>query len=590
MADTLQDGEEFAKAILETVELPLLALDGDFRVDVVNEAFLRHFQVGREAVVGRRVYELGDGQWDIPELRRLFDEVLASDSEVKHYRVEHIFDRIGRRIMRLNAKRIVRSDASDAVLLAITDDTERERLQSELEGRIEFADKLIDSVRESLLVIGRDLRVRSANQPFYDLFGVERSETEGRLIYELGNGQWNIPALRTLLDDVLPREQSFDDYEVRHTFDGIGKRVMLLNGRRLDHLDLIVLAIRDVTHRARREEHVHLLMREINHRSKNLLGLVQAIAHQTVSPDRAEFLVRFEERLQSLAASQDLLVQHVWKAIPLADLVYSQVMPFKDLIGSRLVYDGPPLQLTPNATQTIGMALHELATNAVKHGALSTDAGRIDIGWCIESGEGGDTFVMTWQEAGGPPVKVPQRHGFGTSVTSSMVEWSLGGAVTLDFAPSGLFWKLVTSAKKVLNDGHAAESPGRIPGSAEVASKTRVLVVEDEALLAVDIAAMLEGAGYKVVGPVGNASAALSLIDENGCDAALLDITLRNETSESVANRLEALAIPFLVVTGYSHSQLPAAYRGAPAISKPLRRALLLSELERLLPSAADGT
>jgi PAS domain-containing protein len=243
----LPQDDALANAILETVRLPLLALDADLRVEAANDAFLRQFRVDREETVGCLIYDLGNGQWDIAELRHLLNDVLPDRSTVSGYRVEHEFERIGRRIMHVDARRIVRGDDPDMILIAISDDTERESLRAELIGRIEMADKLIDSVREGLLVLDPDLHVRSASASFYDTFGVERADTEGRLVYELGNGQWNIPQLRQLLEDVLPRERSFDDFEVTHTFEGLGERVMVLNGRRLDHQDLILLAIRDIT-------------------------------------------------------------------------------------------------------------------------------------------------------------------------------------------------------------------------------------------------------------------------------------------------------------------------------------------------------
>ncbi|WP_052341196.1 PAS domain S-box protein [Salinarimonas rosea] len=244
---TLPEDDALSSAILETVRLPLLALDADLRVETANDAFLRQFRVSREETIGRLVYDLGNGQWDIPELRRLLGEILPEKNTVSDYRVEHAFERIGRRIMHVGARRIARAEAPDLILLAISDDTERESLRAELIGRIEMADKLVDSVREGLLILDPDLRVRSASAAFYETFGVEPAQTEGRLLYELGNGQWDIPELRRLLEDVLPRQSSFDDYEVTHSFETIGERAMVLNGRRLDHLDLILLAIRDVT-------------------------------------------------------------------------------------------------------------------------------------------------------------------------------------------------------------------------------------------------------------------------------------------------------------------------------------------------------
>ena len=239
--------DRLSTAILETVRLPLLSLDADLRVETANDAFLKHFRVSQAETIGRLIYDLGNGQWDIPELRRLLSEILPQETTVSDYRVEHDFEQIGHRSMLLNARRIVRPDGAGLVLLAIADETEREALQAELFGRIELADKLIDSVREGLLILDPDLRVRSASLSFYDTFNVDRAETEGRLIYELGNRQWDIPELRQVLEEVLPRRRSFDDFEVTHKFEDIGERVMVLNGRRLDHQDLILLAIRDVT-------------------------------------------------------------------------------------------------------------------------------------------------------------------------------------------------------------------------------------------------------------------------------------------------------------------------------------------------------
>src|SRR3546814_683701 len=161
--------------------------------------------------------------------------------------------------MILNARHMAGGGGpDDRILLAIADITEQERARFELEGAKEFAEKLVDAVRDPLLVLDCDLRVKSANTPFYETFQVQPDETVGRLVYELGNGQWNIPRLRELLEDVLPDNNAFDDYLVEHGFEEIGRRIMLLNGRRLDHLDLIVLAIEDITARRHKIGRAHV--------------------------------------------------------------------------------------------------------------------------------------------------------------------------------------------------------------------------------------------------------------------------------------------------------------------------------------------
>jgi PAS domain S-box-containing protein len=208
----------------------------------------------------------------------------------------------------------------------------------------------------------------------------------------------------------------------------------------------LVGTVQDITERKEREEKEHLLMREVNHRAKNMLSVVQVIAHQTAAKSPEDFIERFSERIQALAANQDLLVQSEWRGVEIDELVRAQLAPFADLIGSRILLQGHNVRLKPAAAQAIGLALHELATNAGKYGALSTNVGRIDISWAID----GDTLAMSWTEHGGPPVSVPTRRGFGTIVMEEMVGYSVDGAVDLDYAPSGLAWRLTCPQRNAL--------------------------------------------------------------------------------------------------------------------------------------------
>jgi two-component sensor histidine kinase len=203
---------------------------------------------------------------------------------------------------------------------------------------------------------------------------------------------------------------------------------------------------RDITERKRAEEQLRLLMREMNHRAKNMLSVVDAIAHQTATRNPDDFIERFSERIQALSANQELLVRNEWKGVEIGNLVRAQLAHFADLIGSRIAIQGSMLRLKPVGAQAIGLALHELATNAGKYGALSTEAGRVDIRWGTE----GDTLAMSWTEREGPPVSPPQRCGFGTVVMKEMVERSVNGTADLDYAPSGVTWRLTCPAVHVL--------------------------------------------------------------------------------------------------------------------------------------------
>ncbi len=380
-------------------------------------------------------------------------------------------------------------------------------------------------------------------------------------------------------------EQRADSGETE-AYDWRLERVTLPDGR-----PGVVCHFYDLSERQRHEEHIQLLMRELNHRSKNMLGLIQAIAHHTASTTPADFVKRFGERVRSLAAAQDLLVRNEWRAVPLADLVRSQFSHFPDLMQTRTRIAGPPLSLTPAATQALGMALHELATNAVKYGAFSTETGRVAITWGVEADETEEPrFTLSWLEKDGPTVAEPQRRGFGHTVTTRMVESSLGGEVSVDYAPAGLVWRLACPLHNIFEGG--SFGPGRAARPAMAAPTggppggRRVLVVEDEPLVAAEIAAILTDAGFEVLGPVGTVGQALALLERQGCDAALLDTNLGNETSEPIAGALIDLGKPFVIVSGCSREQLPQSLRTAPLIQKPPRPSLLEAELRRCLEPA----
>jgi PAS domain S-box-containing protein len=205
----------------------------------------------------------------------------------------------------------------------------------------------------------------------------------------------------------------------------------------------------DITERKRNEERITLLLNEVDHRSKNILSVVQAIAKQTAISTPDEFLPHFSQRLQTLASSHDLLVKSQWQGVEISDLIRVQLGHFEELLGSRIKLDGPQFKLSVTAAQTLGMIVHELATNAAKYGALSNDSGQVEICWQAPS----DAFAIGWIEHGGPNVVAPNRRGFGSIVVKTMAESSLDGDVDLEYAPTGLRWRVVCPASSVLGEG-----------------------------------------------------------------------------------------------------------------------------------------
>ncbi len=230
--------------------------------------------------------------------------------------------------------------------------------------------------------------------------------------------------------------------------------------------------MRDITLRKKQEKQVETLLHEVNHRSKNMLAVVQAIARQTLAVQPDNFIRTFEERIHALSANQDLLVKSAWTGVYLEELVRSQLAPFKDFIGSRIELAGPSLLLSADASQAIGMALHELATNAGKYGALSNSNGRVTITWSLESSRTGEEiFVMTWLEEGGPPVSEPKRRGFGSTIIGRVVEQSLDGKVEFTHLVTGVRWRLecraldVLEGKRATGNGQDPKEPGNSPAA-----------------------------------------------------------------------------------------------------------------------------
>ena len=293
----------FADDLFDTVREPLLVLDAELSVRAANNAFYSTFGVSPAETESRHVYELGDGQWGLPSLRTLLEEIIPHSAVFNDFALEHNFPKIGFRVMLLNARRL----RDDLILLAMEDVTDRRRAQGLLTQIEAYAQDVVDTVREPLLILDAGLRVHSANRAFYQTFHVVPEDTEKRLVYELGNGQWDIPALRTLLEDIIPMSSVFNDFELAHDFPVIGQRVMLLNARKMrqrNHAELFVLAMEDITDRRRAEAEVTKARdaAETANRTKSLF--LANMSHELRTPLNA--IVGYSEMLQEEAAERHL--------------------------------------------------------------------------------------------------------------------------------------------------------------------------------------------------------------------------------------------------------------------------------------------
>jgi len=265
--DDENDSREFAESVINTVREPLISLDQDLRVVAVSRSFYEFFKVKPEETVGQLIYDLGNKQWDIPGLRELLETILPQKATFDDYEVEHDFAGIGRRIMLLNARQIERGRGKERIiLLSMEDVTERRQLEGEIQDAREYAENIVETLREPLVVLNADLKILTANQRFYSTFRVSPQDTIGKFIYDLGNRQWDIPKLRVLFEAILPYDAVINRYEVEHDFPVIGKKIILLNARQIFRKNIgahiILLAMEDITERKLAEERISEVIRQ----------------------------------------------------------------------------------------------------------------------------------------------------------------------------------------------------------------------------------------------------------------------------------------------------------------------------------------
>ena len=336
----------------------------------------------------------------------------------------------------------------------VQDITDRKRAEEQLRESEERFRGIFEHAGAGIAIAALDGRFLSCNPAYSAMLDYTEDELRTLFFPDLlhpEDRERNLAEVERLLAQVVPSIEVTNRYIGKHGKPlWAHKYVSLLRDASGKPTSFIVLVI-DITEQKRQEEQIKLLMGEVNHRSKNLLTLVLAIARQTVATTSDDFIDRFQERILALSVSQELLVRNRWTGVHLDKLARSQLAHFSDLIGTRIKISGPPLLVSASAAQTLGMALHELATNAGKYGALSSDAGRVEVAWGVEHGNGpGDTFLMSWRESGGPIVKAPAHNGFGSAVIAQMVEMSLNATVNLDYEPSGLVWRLRSPIGAVL--------------------------------------------------------------------------------------------------------------------------------------------
>jgi light-regulated signal transduction histidine kinase (bacteriophytochrome) len=344
---------------------------------------------------------------------------------------------------------------------------------------------------------------------------------------------------------------------------------------RLSLLHVVLSRINEAAlERKKAAERDRLLMAEMDHRVKNTLANIQALVVQTSRS--AETLTGFvkglDGRIHSMAKAHSLLSESRWEGVSIRRLLREELEPF----GPRdqaIVMEGVDLVLTPKSALSLSLAIHELVTNAAKFGAFSTPSGSVAVRWALAED---NSLSLQWTEVGGPPVRLPTRRGFGSTLIERALAMETGGRAAMHYLPSGVVCDVFLPPSSMLSRTvvptapTVAAEPALEPGSGE--RPYRILVVEDSFLVVTLLDEIFEDLGWAVVGPATRLADALQLARNGVFDVALLDVNLNGEMSWAVARVLAERGVPFVFSTGYdAETVLPADLAGAAVLSKPFR-------------------
>jgi len=348
----------------------------------------------------------------------------------------------------------------------------------------------------------------------------------------------------------------------------------------------------DITERKQAEERQALLAREVDHRARNTLAVVQAIIRLTRAETKEAYVALIEGRIKALAQVHSLLADSRWLGADLGQLVDEELAPYREGEPDKVTAAGPKISLDPATAQILVLALHELATNAAKHGALSMPAGKLHLVWDLQPGR----IELQWTESGGPSVATPTSFGFGVKVVTASVEGQLGGKAMFDWRAEGLHCRLSVPRIEKSEPGKEKQNGNAKSGVDQARSSNQILLVEDEVLVGMAMRDLLTELGYDVLGPYGDVTEAISAASGNAIAAAVLDVNLAGTLVYPLADELATRQVPFVFVTGYGVESIDRKFSSIPVVKKPvegqaLRQALSATTgaLARTYQAAAGG-
>ena len=346
----------------------------------------------------------------------------------------------------------------------------------------------------------------------------------------------------------------------------------------------VILRMTEASEKERKtsQERQELLIAELNHRVRNILGLIRGLINQgrNSTMTAEQFALVVGGRIQALARAHDQITRMNWAPGSVRGLIESEVAAYLGGKADRMDYTGPDVALEPEAFSTLALVVHELVTNSAKYGALSDSTGAVKIDWHLDKA---DQLVIAWQESGGPPVTPPKRRGFGTTIIERSIPYDLAGQSEIHYELLGVRARLVIPARFVRTDSIETEKhieAKKTNARGKSLFTGRVLILEDNLIIAMDAEAMMEQLGARHVDIASNVRDAMRSIEKSPPDFALLDINLGNENSVPVALKLLELGIPFAFASGYGErAALPAELERVAIIQKPYMPEAIVSAI-----------
>lgn len=327
----------------------------------------------------------------------------------------------------------------------------------------------------------------------------------------------------------------------------------------------------DITDRKLAEERQTMLAEEVDHRARNVVAVVQSIMRLTQESDIESYIEVVNGRINALSNAHKLLASSRWQGADLQTLIKEEMAPYEVAGAGIISINGPPISLPPAMAQTIALAIHELVTNAAKYGALSQATGAVKLKWWTKTG----TLELEWTETGGPETKPPTRRGYGIRVITAGIEQQLGGEVAFDWRSNGL----LCNVKIPLQNGNsqkltaAAEEQSKEAVSSHAldigSTQKPILIVEDEPMVSMLLAELVDEFGHAVDGPYNKYEDALRAASHNNLQAGILDVNMGGQNTYALADLLMRRQIPFIFVTGYGANSIDRRFTHVPILQKP---------------------